>query len=628
MNTVIRISNLTKTYRVYRQRRLLAAQPIHLLTRHVEGELLYALQDVSFEVGKGEIFGIIGHNGSGKSTLLKILSGITRSDSGSIEIQGRVTSLLELGVGFEQELTGRENIYLYGSLIGLPREMIEEKEQSIIKFSGIEKFIDMPVQSYSSGMLIRLAFATAVHTEPDILLLDEVMGVGDSEFQHRCFQAIQSAVERGVTVLIVSHGLSFIGSFCSRVMCLHQGHVAAIGTAEQVVHIYTDSISSREKICEISRDDLHIQFLPAGFHIEKSGRILTLARGLSVNLRKWESDFMSSEAAWTVVDLKEDAVHLRLRWGHWNLEVSWYIRIENNRTINWTIKTGRDLYRDVDDIGIEAMVSESYKTYILPEEFRDFPRTINRGFNMEYLLSQLQPRRFLGVTGSTDPKPSLVLDFSKCPMTGSSMVITGGNMMPGHILQRMFPAESGQDTLEMQVKLFDQDDLIQFWRMHQKAFTVESGGLVIKLQNDSLTLDEQNTPLTREPGIHVRINNDMYSFPCEWEVLQANCDLQLRATSLQLPLALVWTFCSLENGIRWTLELEFLERLTIDDIRICIPVFSERGIIPDIGIPLVWDARDQMLTATPSFSEMSDFRTPGKFLAGSGIITSGGLGNE
>ncbi|HPQ39620.1 MAG TPA: ABC transporter ATP-binding protein, partial [bacterium] len=383
MAIALQVSNLTKIYKVYKHRQLLAAQPLQLLRRSADGHLLYALNDVSFEIEKGEIFGIIGHNGSGKSTLLKILSGITTQNSGSFSAEGRITSLLELGVGFEPEMTGRENIYLYGSLIGLDRTTIEAREHEIIEFSGIERFIDAPVKSYSSGMLIRLAFATAIHTQPDILLLDEVLGVGDDEFRHRSFQAIQKAVERGVTVVIVSHGLTFVGNFCSRVMCLNQGEVAAIGPAEHVIQTYMDMISARDMICEIGCDSTRLRFMPGGFHIEHAQKVYTVVRGCSVNLRKWEADFLSSEASFEVLDLKPDKVRLKLSWGHWNLEQLWTLRLDDPRTIRWEIENGPNLHENVDSFEIEIMVSGVFRTYILPEEFREFPETINRGFNME-----------------------------------------------------------------------------------------------------------------------------------------------------------------------------------------------------------------------------------------------------
>ncbi len=574
MDTVIRIQNLTKTYRVFQSRRLLAAQPLVLLTRNIKGRLLHALQDVSFEVKKGEIFGIIGHNGSGKSTLLKVMSGITSADSGSISIQGRVTSLLELGVGFEPELTGRENLYLYGALVGMSKLEVKEKEESIIRFSGIREFIDVPVKSYSSGMLIRLAFSAAIHTDPDILLLDEVLGVGDEDFRHRSFQAIQKAVERGATVVLVSHGLSLIGNFCRRVMCLNQGRVVGIGAAEQVIQIYMDKISAQEKICELSYGNLKLRFLPSGFHLEHAGIVYTVARGLSVNLLKWEAEFLSSEAGWTVVDLSECEVVLQLRWGHWNLEQTWHIKIVDDRTIDWTIHNGDNLHQDVDSLEVEAMVSSAYQQFILPEEVRDFPQTDNRGFNMEYLLAQQQPRRFLGVASPKDDRHTLVLDFSQSPMTGSAMIITGGNLMPGHIVQRSFAAEPNLEPVRIRLHLFDPKEFDQFYRQNKENLSIAAERIELKLVDSCLMLFIDQHLKTKEPGFHVTWNGRDKGVELEWEVIEAGAGLHLRAVDRRTPIVSVWTIHAEAGKIFWSVEVEVLETMDISGFCVQLPLVS------------------------------------------------------
>src|ERR1700722_18675097 len=180
------------------------------------GEQFWALDDVSFEVKKGEVLGIIGRNGAGKSTLLKILSQVTTPTSGQIKIRGRIASLLEVGTGFHPELTGRENIYLNGAILGMTKAEIRKKFDEILAFSGIEEFIDTPVKRYSSGMYVRLAFAVAAHLEPEILILDEVLAVGDAEFQKKCLGKMQDvAANDGRTVLFVSHNLGAVKALCN-----------------------------------------------------------------------------------------------------------------------------------------------------------------------------------------------------------------------------------------------------------------------------------------------------------------------------------------------------------------------------------------------------------------------------
>jgi len=215
-------------------------------------KFIWALKDVSMEVNRGEVIGIIGKNGSGKSTLLKILSRITKPTEGNIAIQGRVGSLLEVGTGFHKELTGRENIYLNGAILGMSRHEITRRFDEIVDFSEIEDFLDTPVKYYSSGMYTRLAFAVAAHLEPEILLVDEVLAVGDLEFQKKCLRKMQGIGESGRTVLFVSHNMSAITGLCQKAVLLYAGQIIRSGNSEEVVMDYINSgiIALSEKIWE------------------------------------------------------------------------------------------------------------------------------------------------------------------------------------------------------------------------------------------------------------------------------------------------------------------------------------------------------------------------------------------
>jgi lipopolysaccharide transport system ATP-binding protein len=204
-------------------------------------DVIWALRDVSFAVKQGEVVGIIGRNGAGKSTLLKIISKITDPTSGYAEINGKVSSLLEVGTGFHPELSGRDNIYLNGTILGMRKYEIDRRFDEIVDFSGVEKFIDTPVKRYSSGMRVRLAFAVAAHLEPEILLIDEVLAVGDARFQKKCLDKMQNVGQAGRTVLFVSHNMPAITRLCSRIILLDNGKVSADGQANQVVGVYLNS---------------------------------------------------------------------------------------------------------------------------------------------------------------------------------------------------------------------------------------------------------------------------------------------------------------------------------------------------------------------------------------------------
>jgi lipopolysaccharide transport system ATP-binding protein len=242
----IRVQGLSKRYRLGEHhgygslreslasglRSLLGSRPAR------EKPTIWALRDVSFEVEAGEVVGIIGRNGAGKSTLLKLLSRITEPTAGRAEVRGRIGSLLEVGTGFHPELTGRENVFLNGAILGMRRVEILSKLDEIIAFAEVEDFVDTPVKRYSSGMYLRLAFSVAAHLEPDILLVDEVLAVGDVEFQKRCLGKMGEIGESGRTVLVVSHNMASIANLCERAMLLEAGRIARLGAATEVVHHY------------------------------------------------------------------------------------------------------------------------------------------------------------------------------------------------------------------------------------------------------------------------------------------------------------------------------------------------------------------------------------------------------
>jgi lipopolysaccharide transport system ATP-binding protein len=222
-----------KNYRKYRA--------LYKFDEENSADVIWALRDVSFEAKQGEVIGIIGRNGAGKSTLLKILSKITDPTTGRCEIRGRVSSLLEVGTGFHPELTGRENVYLNGTILGMRKKEVDAKFDEIVEFSGVEKFIDTPIKRYSSGMQVRLAFAVAAHLEPEILIVDEVLAVGDAEFQKRCLDKMQHVGQAGRTVLFVSHNMPAITRLCQRTILLDEGRLIEDDSAPEVVAKYLQS---------------------------------------------------------------------------------------------------------------------------------------------------------------------------------------------------------------------------------------------------------------------------------------------------------------------------------------------------------------------------------------------------
>jgi homopolymeric O-antigen transport system ATP-binding protein len=238
----IRVNNVSKGYRLVKQRPFLAKEFLRrILQRPSSSSYFMALKDVSFEVPKGESLAVIGTNGSGKSTLLSLIAQTSYPNQGTIEVRGRIGPLLELGAGFHPDLTGHENIYLNASLLGLSREEIDAKFDAIVDYADIGEFLDAPIATYSTGMQARLGFAVLAHIDPDVLIVDEALSVGDGGFRQKCEKTMRELLDKGTTLFLVSHDMSQVRDLCTRALWLHKGEVRMLGPTDEVVHEYLNT---------------------------------------------------------------------------------------------------------------------------------------------------------------------------------------------------------------------------------------------------------------------------------------------------------------------------------------------------------------------------------------------------
>lgn len=275
MSVVIKVENLSKQYRLgtigtgtlshdlnrwwHRVRGkedpYLKVSQVNDRVQKASGEYVWALRNIDFEINRGDVVGIIGKNGAGKSTLLKILSRTTLPTAGTVKAKGRIASLLEVGTGFHPELTGRENIFLNGAILGMRKTEIQQKFDEIVAFAGVEKYVDTPVKRYSSGMYVRLAFAVAAHLEPEILIIDEVLAVGDAEFQKKCLGKMKDVSEQGRTVLFVSHNMTAVNTLCSSCIFLKNGQIVSRGDTQKIVNEYLSSEVANRTSVQWNRND-------------------------------------------------------------------------------------------------------------------------------------------------------------------------------------------------------------------------------------------------------------------------------------------------------------------------------------------------------------------------------------
>ena len=264
MSTAVELRAVTKLYRRYSHRRQFATLKSALVSGSLAGDLrpdetFTAVGGVSFSVPTGSAFGIIGRNGSGKSTLLKLIAGITKPTSGEVQVDGRVSALIELGAGFHPEISGRENVFINGVMLGLTKREITDRFDEIVQFAELESFIDAPVKTYSSGMYMRLGFAVAVHVDPAILIVDEVLAVGDEGFSLKCLDKFAEFKRRGKTILLVTHGLGTVQQFCDEAVWLDEGKVRGQGDPRRVVHMYLSDVAAAEETLLSAEDKKRVE---------------------------------------------------------------------------------------------------------------------------------------------------------------------------------------------------------------------------------------------------------------------------------------------------------------------------------------------------------------------------------
>ena len=292
-NNIIEVRDLGKKYIIYHQQNERYTALRDVLVNKVKNfgkkklntgaqEEFWALKDVSFDIKPGDKVGIIGRNGAGKSTLLKLLSRITEPSTGSIKINGRVASLLEVGTGFHPELTGRENIFLNGAILGMSKQEIKKKFDEIVEFAEVEKFLDTPVKRYSSGMYVRLAFSVAAHLEPEILIVDEVLAVGDAQFQKKCLGKMGDVSKEGRTVLFVSHNIGAIKQLCNKGILLHKGKMDVMSTIDNSINTYYNLGINQNEVYFTKQKGVHLEYAKVCVREDNSLSILAKARNLNL----------------------------------------------------------------------------------------------------------------------------------------------------------------------------------------------------------------------------------------------------------------------------------------------------------------------------------------------------------
>ena len=372
----IDVQNVSKIYKLYDRSRDRLAEALHLTKKKLSKDH-YALDQISFQSKKGETVGIIGTNGSGKSTILKIITGVLNPTGGKVDIDGRISALLELGAGFNMEYTGIENVYLNGTMIGFSEEEIKAKLDSILEFADIGDFVYQPVKTYSSGMFVRLAFAVAINIDPEILIVDEALSVGDVFFQAKCYHKFEEFKKEGKTIVIVSHDLSSISKYCDRVILLNKGHKLAEGEPKKIVDLYKKLL-----VNQLTDDDLEDYDAKSSGSVESESK-----KEHNENIQK-DLDVISSEAAITPESVEKEGKKWKnymvenpdvIDYGTKEIEITDYCILDENGYISNNIEKGAEY-----TVKFKVHFNEKIDEPILALTIKDIKGTEVTGTNTMY----------------------------------------------------------------------------------------------------------------------------------------------------------------------------------------------------------------------------------------------------
>ncbi|MBN1551036.1 ABC transporter ATP-binding protein [bacterium] len=620
-NTAVSLSNVSKTYSVPSKQRLLSTTAFKFFFKANEFRKITALEKISLDVKAGEVLGIVGPNGAGKSTLLKVLSGVTQPDSGTISIKGRLTSLLELGVGFAPDLSGIENIRLYGSLMGISRQKISEKISLIIEFSGLGNYINEPVRTYSSGMFIRLAFAVAVFADPDILVLDEVLGVGDLDYQYKCFNHIFQKIKQGVTVIIVSHDMSVIGNVCSRVICLDNGRITYHGTAEEVVKYYTEILSNTSDAHKLENSNVKIVFNKGALQVSCHNLPLTAPDGFRTLYKKSELFYLSSEAIWQKLKSTDSELVMEGQWLQWNLIQIWEFRFLNENSFEWIIKTTSGSQNSADHLEIQMIVSSSFNLLTTSHENRKLPPINPLNMYLEPMLMRPFLRDFIGfqTTETESSKMGMIIDLTGCRNAGGTcQVLNGNTFVRGRIVSRKI-TDPVTDYLRIKIQLLSQESFHVYVKEHEQIAHIGNEDFKVLFTDSAFHLISEGKYLTAEKGLSLTSVPASGTMECESMVNPDN--MVIRCTSEVLPVVYIWTVEIVGHQCNWRLDMECLG--TVVDYSVIVSCTLSKSLPKGKSLKFSDRCRkleDGYTFLMPSSAEKSADLSPGKRVIAEGKI--------
>lgn len=521
----------------------------------VSWENFWALKGVNLNIEKGETLGIIGENGAGKSTILKLIAGMLKPDRGEIKVSGRVSGLLELGAGFQPELTGRENVYLSAGLFGLTQSQIEEKYEEIINFANIGKFINAPVKCYSQGMFVRLAFAIAIHVNPDILLIDDTLAVGDEHFQRKCIKKIFEIKEQGKTIIFVTHDMNMLRRLCERAIFLKEGRIVKDDFIDKVVPLYTQMIGTKEGVGILEKSPLNLIFNNGRFFLNWQDKLLTPNSGAYAVFRMADKWYSSLQADWEVKREGENELVATGKFYQLALTQIWRLELTDNYTVKWDIDIGSEEPLEIQEGLTNIMLTNEYTNWFTPLEKGEFPLIDEKNKNWQVLLEDNIFRKCIGIIEAKENLgnkiPSLAFEQSNYIPATYAQILNSDYLNNCRILQyKTFGLQNylvtpiNRFTFFSGKIIFNTLDIDNYLRNLEDEFVLSNGKLRLTFDNGECILCYNGVNLTKSNHICTSIfaNGRWYlSNLAHWEVKKKKKNkLVAKGNWSNLPLTQIW----------------------------------------------------------------------------------------
>jgi len=535
-----------------------------------------ALRGVTLTVERGESLGIIGRNGSGKSTLLKILAGVTLPTEGSVQVRGRIASLLELGAGFHPMLTGRENVYLNAGLLGMGKRDVDKVFDSIVDFSGIAEFIDQPVDTYSSGMYVRIAFSVAVHANPDVFLVDEVLAVGDEAFQRKCRAKIGELRSQGKTIVFVSHDLGLVHALCDRVVLLNKGAMVVRKTAQATIEYYLRLAGEASGIHTIKTDTAEAVFSHGKVALFQNQEERTAPNGINCQILSMGQHHDAGHAAWEVVEAGDDRCTAVGDFSRIPAKIHWELAIEG-RILRQTLSLEVVRPFSLEHVALYATFPARFTRFLFGTREEDFPAIAPTQRNTEVIIP-LEPGVEAGALEDPD-RPAHNLHFrAESAQSGGYSYLNSEFMSSSRIVQVVarfpqsrMPLEPGTyPLLAFGLHFPESEDAYRQWKEALFAReTVRTGRLEARFQRGAIQLQSEGRPLTGSLGCHVQCRvAGMWTLSpyFDWTAPEAHGDLvSAVGTSTRVPFSLHCTLAAQEDCLLFRAWLACDEAVMVEE---------------------------------------------------------------